>query len=79
MLAKKNININPNDIRSTSFWTIADTASEYGLPTSYGVLLCLFIGGSYPMLQIVYDRASANVWSRTADANWNWSNWLRNP
>lgn len=77
MLAMKNININPDNIRTTSFWTIADPSVDFGLPTKYGILLCFLVGGSYPMLQIVYDRSSNYVWHRTSDANWNWSNWFR--
>ena len=77
MLAMKNININPDNIRTTSFWSIVEPSTDLKLPTSYGVLLCFLIGGSYTMLQIVYDRTSSNVWHRTSDARWNWSEWLR--
>ena len=77
VIANRNININPDSIRTTSFWTIALPPADFNLPTEYGVLVSLLVGGSYPMLQIVYDRSSSNVWHRTSDANWNWSDWRR--
>lgn len=77
VIANRNININPDSIRTTSFWTIALPPADFNLPTEYGVLVSLLVGGSYPMLQIVYDRSSSNVWHRTSDANWKWSDWLR--
>ena len=75
-LALKALNMDPDNIRTTSFWTIAAENSGYNIPTSYGVLVCIYTGGAYPMLQIVHDRQTYKMWHRTADANWKWSEWF---
>ena len=74
--AFKNLDKDANSIFHTGFWTIADPNKEYNAYTQYGVLLSLVAGGSYPYLQIVFERGSAGLFYRTSNANREWSQWL---
>ena len=76
VIAKGNLDINPDSIRTTSFWTIASPSEDFNLPAAYGVFMSFLTGGAYPALQVIYERSSAKVWHRTADANWVWNEWL---
>ena len=74
--AFKNLDKDANGIFRTGFWTIADPDRQYNTCTQFGVLLSLVVGGSYPYIQIVFERGSAALFYRTSNANREWSGWF---
>ena len=74
-LAFKNLDRDANGIFQTGFWTIADPNSQYNARTQYGVLISLVVGGSYPYIQIVFNRGDGRLFYRTSNANREWGEW----
>ena len=72
-----NLNVHADTIYKFGVWTVADAAMIYNMPFSYGILLCIKSGGSYPYMQIALSRSIGQIFIRSCNVDLQWSSWYQ--